>query len=138
MAPYPTESEIKQLMRHLSTDDFQPFYDRVAHDVTWDVPGSSSGSGHFTSLDQWRKIALGGTNEALASPLKFKLVHVIGGGDQAWAAVEMEALDAVSKTGTPYPQKYCWIMRFNEQGIVVQVRVYADTQLSQSMIEASR
>ncbi|KAF7195891.1 hypothetical protein HII31_02771 [Pseudocercospora fuligena] len=128
MTPYPDANEIRQLISHLSTDNFQPFYDRVAPDVTWEVPGSSSGSGRFTSLGSkvWKRIALGGTNNALASPLKFKLVHIIGGGDQAWAAVEMEALDATVGThhfvGMPYPQKYSWIMRFNDRGIIVQVR----------------
>ena len=63
------------------------------------------------------------TSNALTSPLKLKLVHVTGGGDQAWAAVEMEAIDAVGKNGIPYPQKYCWITRFNEQSIIVQVRL---------------
>lgn len=41
MAPYPTKDEIAHLASHLSTDNFQPFYDRVAQDVTWDVLGQS-------------------------------------------------------------------------------------------------
>ena len=41
-------------------------------------------------------------NDVLKSPLKFKLVHVCGGGDQEWAAVELEALDAVAKNGESY------------------------------------
>lgn len=80
-------------------------------------------------------------SNVLSSPLKFKPAHVTGGGDQAWAAVELEALNAVGKNGkaerrlfnkfhgadrlkgSPYPQKYCWVMRFNEEGTIVQVRV---------------
>ena len=101
MAPYPSPSEISQLCSHLSTDNFQPFYDCVDPNVTWDVLGSTGASGHFTTLEEWQKGALETAGHVLTAPLKFKLVHLTGGGEQAWTAVELEALDAVGKNGKP-------------------------------------
>lgn len=87
----------------------------------------------------------------LSAPLEFKVANVFGGGEQPWAALELEAINAFGKdgkschdvrrsicsvlSGTPYPQTYCWLLRFNEQGIIVQVRVYADTQLFQTLVD---
>lgn len=68
------------------------------------------------------------------------VVNVIGGGDQDWAVIELEA-HAKCKNGThirssghlhrlmlvlmvagmPYEQRYSWALRFDETGIVVQV-----------------
>jgi len=54
--------------------------------------------------------------------LKLKVVNVMGGGDEAWAVVELEA-NAVCKNGMDYPQRYAWVMRFDETGTIVQVHV---------------
>lgn len=78
------------------------------------------------------------------------VVNVVGGGDQEWALVELEA-NAVCKNGMSlrfwyttasalqscrptlvfasltfaagmkYPQRYAWVMRFNDSGVITQV-----------------
>lgn len=50
-------------------------------------------------LEQWKKGALETASNVLTSPLKFRVVHVTGGGDEAWAAVELKADGAVGKNG---------------------------------------
>lgn len=76
----------------------------------------------------------------LKEPLKLSVLNVVGGGDQAWAVVELEAKGGVCKngmnlgvnghsrvmcaegrSGMPYEQRYAWVMRFNDQGTIVQV-----------------
>ena len=67
------------------------------------------------------------------------VVNVIGGGNQEWAVVELEAhakckngkrdlplldqasMSVLSPPGMPYEQRYAWALRFDETGIVVQV-----------------
>ncbi len=60
----------------------------------------------------------------LSSPLQLKVVNVVGGGDQPWAVLELEA-NATCKNGMEYPQRYAWILRFDDKGIVVQVCLLA-------------
>ncbi|OTA35931.1 hypothetical protein BTJ68_04164 [Hortaea werneckii EXF-2000] len=99
--------------------------------------GDHPAAGHFTSLEAWKQGALGTINQILREPLALKVVNVVGGGrDQEWALVELEA-NAVCKNGMPYPQRYAWVMRFDETGIIVQVRAYLDSALVQKAVDSN-
>lgn len=37
--------------------------------------------------------------------------------------------------GMQYPQRYSWVMRFDDKGIIVQVRAYLDSALVQRAID---
>ncbi|KAI7365268.1 hypothetical protein KC354_g5008 [Hortaea werneckii] len=160
----PTITEIETLCSHLGTSDPSPFFDRVSPDVVWDVMGDHPTAGHFTSLEAWKKGALGTVNRILRDPLSLQVINVVGGGgDQEWALVELKA-DAVCKNGKctvhlydtiageggrgetdeelqmvgmPYPQRYAWVMRFDENGTIVQVRAYLDSALVQKAVDSN-
>ncbi|KAI7084218.1 hypothetical protein KC356_g6933 [Hortaea werneckii] len=133
----PTKTEIETLCSHLGALDPSPFFDRVSPDVVWDVTGDHPAAGHFTSLESWKQGALGTINRILREPLALKVVNVVGGGtDQDWAVVELEA-NAVCKNGMPYPQRYAWVMRFDENGMIVQVRAYLDSALVQKAVDSN-
>ena len=34
-----------------------------------------------------------------------------------------------------YPQRYCWVMRFDDKGIIVKVRAYLDSALVQKALD---
>lgn len=51
------------------------------------------------SAEDWKQNALGVINKILREPLKLELKNVIGGGDQEWAVIELEA-NGVAKNGT--------------------------------------
>ena len=120
MAPYPTKPEIEELCSHLASDNPAPFFDRVSPNVVWDVMGTHPAAGHFTNLESWKQGALGTINKCLDRPLELKVRNVCGGGDQDWACVELMA-DSVAKNGMEYQQRYSWVMRFDEKGVIVQV-----------------
>lgn len=81
------------------------------------IIGTHPAAGHFTSLgdiprnecigerlltgcaEDWKKGALGVINAVLKEPLKLSVLNVVGGGDQAWATVELEAKGGVCKNG---------------------------------------
>ncbi|KAK0272638.1 hypothetical protein LTR91_017865 [Friedmanniomyces endolithicus] len=131
----PSRADIEGLCSHLATPDQSPFFNRVSLDVVWDVMGTHPAAGHFTSLESWKKGALGVINERLQQPLALKVVNVVGGGaDQDWATVELEA-NGVCKNGMSYPQRYAWVMRFDESGTIVQVRAYLDSALVQKAVD---
>ena len=37
--------------------------------------------------------------------------------------------DCAGVTGQPYNMVYCWVARFDERGLIVQLRAYIDTAL---------
>ncbi|RMY50831.1 hypothetical protein D0865_06684 [Hortaea werneckii] len=103
--------------------------------------------------EAWKKGALGTVNRILRDPLSLQVINVVGGGrDQDWALVELKA-DAVCKNGLrgwvgvtdeelqmvgmPYPQRYAWVMRFDENGTIVQVRAYLDSALVQKAVDSN-
>jgi len=45
---------------------------------------------------------------------------------------------AAGIAGMPYPQRYCWVVRFNDQGIIVQVRTYLDSALVQKALDENK
>ncbi|RMX89956.1 hypothetical protein D0867_15378 [Hortaea werneckii] len=140
----PTKTEIEALCSHLGTSDPSPFFDRVSPDVVWDVMESQEEERKQTDrqlsksqTEAWKKGALGTVNQILRDPLSLQVINVVGGGrDQEWALVELKA-DAVCKNGMPYPQRYAWVMRFDESGMIVQVRAYLDSALVQRAVDSN-
>jgi len=133
----PSKAEIQSFCSSLATSDPSPFFNRVSKDVSWDVLGTHPAAGSFKSLEDWKKGALGPINKVLAAPLQLKVINIVGGGEgEEWATLELEA-NATCKNGMPYPQRYSWVMRFDETGTIVQVRAYLDSALVQKAIDAN-
>ena len=42
---------------------------------------------------------MGVANNVLSEPLKLKIINAVGGGEQEWCVLELEAIDAVAKNG---------------------------------------
>ncbi|SMR42918.1 unnamed protein product [Zymoseptoria tritici ST99CH_1A5] len=133
----PSKAEIESFCASLATSDPSPFFDRVSKNVQWTVLGTHPAAGHFTSLEDWKKGALGVINDVLSAPLQLKVVNVVGGGDEDWALLELEA-NAVCKNGMDYPQRYAWVMRFDSSGMIVQVRAYLDSALVQKAVDSDK
>ena len=88
--------------------------------------------------------------------IRLMVRNVFGGGNQAWATVELVAV-AECKSGTvpsPYQASkavvqsadtfrlglkfdntYAWCVRFDEDGIIVEVRAYLDSWMVKQAIE---
>ncbi|KAF2770836.1 hypothetical protein EJ03DRAFT_326170 [Teratosphaeria nubilosa] len=130
----PNQTELLRMANSLSTNDTSPSFSRVSPNVTWDVLGTHQAAGHYTSLASWKKNALGEIQKVLDEPLRLSVRNVIGGRPQNWAVLELEA-HSECLNGLPYDQDYAWVMRFNEEGIIVHVRAYLDSALVQRAIE---
>jgi ketosteroid isomerase-like protein len=87
--------------------------------------------------------------------IRLMVRNVFGGGDQAWATVELVAV-AECKSGTTvisissrnplqvtdtfrlglkFDNTYAWCMRFDEDGMIVEVRAYLDSWMVKQAIE---
>lgn len=137
MAPYPTPQEITTLFAHLTSNNPSAFFTHVSADVDWELLGTHPLAGHYKSLSDWKAGALEPINAVLREPLKLQVRNVVGGGDQEWACVELFA-DAVCKDGMEYPQRYSWVMRFDDRGMIVQVRAYLDSALVQKALDRNK
>ncbi|MCJ1300722.1 hypothetical protein MMC08_003519 [Hypocenomyce scalaris] len=134
---YPSLEEVKSIFANWQPGgDPEKFFAHVSDEVEWLVMGHSKMSKLYTGKAYFRSTTFGLLNPILTTPLAMNVRNVVGGGDQAWVVAEMTA-DSVCKNGMAYNQVYAWVCRFNEEGLIVEVRAYVDTQLLTEVLEAN-
>lgn len=97
----------------------------LTDDVRWTVIGSTAISGTYTSRQAFLEQAAGRLGAKLAGAIAPRVVGVIAEGDLV--VVQWEGR-AETKSGRPYHQVYCWVMRL-AGGRVTEGTAYLDTQL---------
>jgi ketosteroid isomerase-like protein len=125
MMPGSNEELITRIFGALAEGDARPFLDSLAADVRWTITGTSSWSRTYDGK--------GEVQAELLAPLfaKFDGLYtnearrVIGAGEH----VIVEARGhAITKTGLPYENSYCWIFRL-EGGEISEITEYCDSLL---------
>ena len=111
--------------------DFEPFFKVVSDDVTWTVIGSTRISGTFHGKQAFLDGAVLPLHDRLAGPIRATVGNVFGDGDHVILQWKGESS---SRTGRPYRQAYCWVMRLAD-GMVVEVTAYLDTELVSQMFQ---
>ncbi|KAG8411662.1 hypothetical protein J3459_016326 [Metarhizium acridum] len=73
----------------------------------------------------------------LKGPIRFTATRVIVDAEREedgwWCTVETKG-EATRTTGQPYDNEYAWLMRWNDEGKIVEVRSYFDTMLSEKVL----
>lgn len=143
----PTSAEVESIFSHLASRDNSGFFDNVIDDVDWTIQGHSPMSGHYKSKSEFLAATLSVLGkDVLTEPLRMGVKNVVSGDGQA--AVELAAIDAWCKNGKAiypdhhdrdmywsnflglkYDMTYCWVVKFNQQNKIYQVRAYIDTDL---------
>src|SRR3954471_17530215 len=88
--------------------DFGPFFEIVADDVTWTVIGSTGISGTYQGKQAFLHGAVGPIHDALRGPIDARVQNVFEDGDHVilqWTG------RSTMRSGQPYDQVYCWVMR---------------------------
>lgn len=126
-----TADYVRDLFENLETGKLERFFSRVADDVDWTVMGTHPLAGHYTSKSELIALTFARIESIMRGGIVLKVNHVIVSGDEA--AVEMESL-SVARTGRPFNNTYCWVVRFLE-GEIVEVRAYVDSALVQLVLD---
>jgi ketosteroid isomerase-like protein len=111
--------------------DHEPFFKIVSDDVTWTVIGSTPISGTFHGKQAFLDGAVQPLHGRLAAPIRASVVQVLGDDDHVILRWKGESS---SKTGLPYQQVYCWVLRL-VGGMVVEATAYLDTELVARMFQ---
>ncbi|KAL7626879.1 hypothetical protein AAE478_003653 [Parahypoxylon ruwenzoriense] len=71
--------------------------------------------------------------------MNHEVVRVIGGGNSHWFAIELKGTGTSKKADKPYVSEAILVLRTNDQGKWVEVRVYMDTlQIQNHILQASK
>ena len=122
-------AENKQVIQDAFTawanGDGMAFFNVLAEDVRWTVIGNSPVSQTYTSRQAFVDGAAKPLNAKLAGPITPRVENIIGEGD---TVVLQWQGSATMKSGKPYNNSYCWVMRL-ENGKVKEGTAYIDTEL---------
>ena len=111
--------------------EFKPFFEIVADDVTWTVIGSTGISGTYQGKQAFLDGAVGPIHDALAGPIRATVLNVFEDGDHVILQWKGES---TTRSGEPYRQVYCWVMRL-AGGMIVETTAYLDTDLVRRALE---
>lgn len=134
-ATYPTRNEIEKLFKNMETGNHAEVFKRVSPDVDWTVMGTHPCAGRYKNLAEFQEATFSRLGKIMKAPgIRLMVRNVFGGGDQAWATVELVAV-AECKSGLKFDNTYAWCMRFDESGTIVEVRAYLDSWMVKQAIE---
>ena len=117
------EQYVRSHFKLLADADYDGFFARVSPSVSWTVMGSHALSGQYNTPSEFHKHTSARLNPRMESPLALKLTNCIVSGQQA--AVELSAT-AQQKSGKPFDNKYCWVVHYDDEGVIKSVRAYLD------------
>ena len=126
-----TEDFVRTIFTSLEQGDGEGFFEHVSDDVDWTVMGTHPLAGRYRSKAAFRDATFARLAKILPGGAQLHLEHLIVSGDQA--VVELRS-DATARNGLRFDNRYCWVMRFQEE-VVVEVRAYLDSALVARAIE---
>ncbi len=126
-----TEDFVRTIFTSLERGDGNGFFEHVSDDVDWTVMGTHPLAGRYRSKAAFRDATFARLAKILPGGAQLHLEHLIVSGDQA--IVELRS-DATARNGLKFDNRYCWVMRFQDQ-VVVEVRAYLDSALVARAIE---
>ena len=122
------EPYVRNHFQSLGSGDYPTFFAHVSPTVDWTAMGSHALSGHYTSIQQFNHNTAERLNPRMQNPLQLKLTGCVVDGTSRRAAVELNA-DGVQKSGKRFDNKYCWVVQYDEEGVITTVRAYLDGEL---------
>jgi uncharacterized protein len=120
-----TVSENKKLVQGLF-EESGSFVDALADDVRWTVMGTTVFSDTYRGKQDVLERLFGPLMEQLVSPGRLTVQNLVAEGD--YVVVQAQASDRITKTGQPYNNTYCMVMKIVD-GKVSELDEYADTEL---------
>jgi uncharacterized protein len=122
-------AENKKLIRDAfaawANGDGMAFFDLLADDATWTVIGDCPISGTYVGRERLVEDALKPQRAKLAGPPTPTVTNLIAEGD---AVVIQWVGRGTTKTGRPYNNSYCYVVRI-ENGRIIRGTAYLDTEL---------
>ncbi len=127
-----TEDYVAGLFERLRSGDSGGFFEKVSDDVRWTVMGTHPLAGDYRSKENFLSHSFRRLNPLLKEGVVLKVKSLLV--KDATAVVEMESL-STARNGKPFNNSYCWVTRFDEEGVIVEVRAYVDSALVQRLID---
>ena len=125
MSSQESKKLIQKIFDELAAGNHGALLKRVAKDSKWTVTGSSPVSGSYDGKEAFYEQVLRKVRSKLTDRVHPTVTSIIAEGDTVvvqWVGRSM------SKSGKPYNNDYCWILRVKD-GLIQEGTIYADMRL---------
>ena len=122
---------ITSIFAAMSRGDTRPFGEAMADDFTWRMTGTTAWSGTYVGKADVQGRMLRTLREQWATQYKSTPSRILADGDHV--VVETRG-DVVTKTGKPYNNTYCFVIRMRDDKMV-ELTEYFDTELVTAALE---
>ena len=126
-----TADRVRSVFSGLEGRDPDRFFEHVASDVDWTVLGTHPLAGRHRDKAEFRRRTFGRLGKLVKDGVRLSVEHVLVDGN--WATVELRS-HAMAKNGAPFDNRYCWVIRFQDE-VIVEVRAYLDSALVQRIVD---
>jgi uncharacterized protein len=127
------KQSLRQAFDALATGNGQPLFALMAEDFSWIMTGTTAWSrtyaGKRAVLDELFKPLL----EQFQRPYTNNAERFIAEGDDVVVLCQGRV---TTRRGIPYNNKYCFVCRFGEDGLMHELIEYFDTELVATALEA--
>jgi uncharacterized protein len=114
---------VARLFDRWEQGDMQGFFNALAQNVRWTVSGSTPISGTYTSKTEYLEKVYRPLLARLTGPTRCRVRKIIAEADTV--VVQWHG-ESPTRSGRPYVQEYCWVIRVEEETIK-EVEGYYDT-----------
>lgn len=122
---------ITAIFEAMSRGETRPFGEAMADDFTWRMIGSTAWSGTYAGKADVQQRLLKSLREQWATQYKSTPSRILADGD--YVVVETRG-NVVTKTGKPYNNTYCFVIRMRDDKMV-ELTEYFDTELVTAALE---
>ncbi|KAF2711770.1 hypothetical protein K504DRAFT_532311 [Pleomassaria siparia CBS 279.74] len=133
-----TKEQVSAIFHLLTSHETaDKFFDYLTDDVSWTMTGTAHPQAlHLTSKSE--VLANMARSASLFQvPHKLQIVNVLIVQGERTAVVEFEGSGGKLKTGKDYKNQYLYIVGFNEQGQIENMKGYMDTGMVRDAFEGS-
>lgn len=140
--PYPTRTQIRSILAPLSQppSGTDQFFANVRDDAKYTVTGNSFLSGLWHDRASYRAATYAKIGTLVKAPgIALKVTEGEEGvivGQHGWATADLYTVDTYTVSGVPYNQSYAWHMRFDESGLIAEVKIWLDTLTLENVLGA--
>jgi ketosteroid isomerase-like protein len=125
------KQRLQDVFAATANGDGRLFFESLADDAVYTVTGQYSWSRSFHGKQAMLRGLFGHLRTILVPPQKTIAQRFIAEGDHV--VVEARG-DNTTRAGQRYDNQYCMVFRFNERGLVAEVREYCDSILAESAL----
>ena len=129
------EEYVRAHFLHFCEHDRPAFFNLISPSVHWRVMGSiPTLSGTYYSLADYQTQGFSRAGARLDGRMTLTLTNCIVSGRQAVVEMSVNVDSVRQKNGKLLPNEHCWIVHYDESGVIDSVRMWMDGVLMQQLM----